>query len=124
MLQKLQTDDAGNRETRAQRASLYMKTQMKSQLKFALALLDFHSGQLSALYAVGSGMLSDAQKGSRYVTTRHKGHADDEENQGAVSRAIYELQGLRKNANYPEVITPRLEQQANRLAARLEKFKR
>lgn len=97
---------------------------MKSQLKFALALMDFHGGQSSGLYAVGSCMLSDAQKGRRYAPGNHQGHSDNEDGQGALSRAIRELQRFRADANFPEAVEDKDERTANHLASRLAKFQR
>ena len=95
-----------------------------NQKKLALDLLDYHGGQSSALYAVGSCMLSDSRKGIKYRPEMHRGHADTEEETGAVTRAIYELRGLRKNANFPECVTAEMEQECNALADTLErKFK-
>lgn len=39
---------------------------MKNQKQLALALLDYHGGQNSALYAIGSCMLSDSENGRKY----------------------------------------------------------
>ena len=64
---------------------------MKNQKNFALKLLDYHGGQFSALYAVGSCMLSDSEKGEKYNPANHRGHACNDEFCGAVKNAIFEL---------------------------------
>jgi hypothetical protein len=91
---------------------------ISTQKKLALALLQWHGGQSSPLYAVGSCMLSDSDKGRAY----HRGHTDTEDEQGAVRRAQYELTGLKKYANYPEAVTPKDERECNALAAKLNAF--
>lgn len=97
---------------------------LRTQHKLALALLDWHSGQSSPLYAVGSCMLSDSMKGRTYNPANHGGHAEDEEKDtaGALRMAIFELRGLKKNANFPETVTPAMEKECNTLADRLEKL--
>jgi len=95
---------------------------MKLQKSFALQLLEFHGGQFSPLYAVGSCMLSDSEKGIKYCPSSHYGHACNEETSGAVKRAIFELRGLRKNANFPECVKASDERKAEKLALRLEKI--
>lgn len=47
-----------------------LKMALANQHIFALGLLDFHGGQSSGLYAVGSCMLSDCQKGVLYCPER------------------------------------------------------
>lgn len=95
---------------------------MRNQKLFALQLLDFHSGQFSPLYAVGSCMLSDSEKGVKYRPSNHRGHSCNEEFCGAVKNAIFELRRLRKNARFPECVKAGDEKKAEKLAARLEKF--
>lgn len=95
---------------------------MKQQKNFALKLLDYHGGQFSALYAVGSCMLSDSEKGKKYNPANHRGHACNDEFCGAVKNAIFELRGLKKYANFPECVKPSDEKQAAKLALRLEKL--
>lgn len=95
---------------------------MKQQKNFALKLLDYHGGQFSALYAVGSCMLSDSEKGAKYSPMNHRGHACNDEFCGAVKNAIFELRGLKKYANFPECVKSSDEKQAEKLALRLEKL--
>lgn len=97
---------------------------MKAQKTFALKLLEFHGGQCSGLYAVGSCMLSDSERGVKYEPKNHRGHAESEEMDtcGAVKNAIFELRGLRKYANFPECVKASDEKMAEKLAARLEKL--
>jgi hypothetical protein len=102
-----------------------MKTKtpgFSQQLKLANKLLQWHGGQSSALYAVGSCMLSDSYKGRPYDPAAHRGHADTQDEHGAVWRAIRELRNLRKDANFPEAVTPQGETECNALAAKLEKL--
>jgi hypothetical protein len=89
---------------------------MNTQKKLALALIDWHGGMSSGLYAVGSCMLSDSEKGIRYSTDNHPGHLD------ALKRAISELRTLKEKANYPEAVTAKDERECNALAAKLEKY--
>jgi len=100
-----------------------MKTKTKltprQQEKLALTLLEWHGGGSSALYAVGSCMLSDANNAREYDPANHRGHADSETETGAVRRACFELRGLRKNANYPEAVTAEMEAECNALADKL-----
>jgi len=86
--------------------------------------LEFHGGQFSPLYAVGSCMLSDSEKGIKYRPSNHHGHSESEEFDtcGAVKSAIFELRALKKNANFPECVKASDERKAEKLAARLEKF--
>jgi hypothetical protein len=56
-----------------------------NQKDLALKLLDYHGGQSSALYAIGSCMLSDAERGKVYTPSNHHGHAN------AIQGAIDEL---------------------------------
>lgn len=97
---------------------------LRTQHKLALALLDWHSGQSSPLYAVSSCMLSDSMKGITYLPANHAGHAEDEakDSAGALRMAIFELRGLKKNANFPEAVTPANEKDCNALADKLEKL--
>jgi hypothetical protein len=97
-----------------------MKT--TSQKKLALSLLDWHGGQGSSLYAVGSCMLSDADKGVKYVPTNHRGHADDGESAGALQMAIVELKTLKTKANFPEAVTAKDERDCLALAQKLCAF--
>jgi len=92
---------------------------IRLQKALALSLLDWHGGQSSALYAVGSCMLADANNATEYDPANHRGHADSEEETGAVRRAVFELRGLRKNANYPEAVTAKGEAECNALADKL-----
>jgi hypothetical protein len=85
-----------------------MKT--NAQSKLALELLGYHGGQSSALYAVGSCMLSDANKGVEYNPLNHRGHGDDGSVAGALIMARVEL---RADFN---------EKRANRLAETLLKI--
>lgn len=87
---------------------------MKRQKQFALSLLEFHGGGNSSLYAVGSCMLSAAERGDVYNFHNYGGHDK------ALPQAIQELRNLKKNANFPECVTPKLERDANKLANRLE----
>jgi hypothetical protein len=90
-----------------------------AQKGLALSLLDWHGGQSSAVYAVGSCMLSDSNGGKTYDPANHRGHADGETETGAVRRACLELRGLRKNANFPEAVTKKGEAECNALADKL-----
>ncbi len=98
-----------------------MKTKLspRRQEKLALTLLEWHGGGSSALYAVGSCMLADANNATEYDPSNHRGHADSDEETGAVRRAVFELRGLRKNANYPETVTAKMEGECNALADKL-----
>jgi hypothetical protein len=93
-----------------------LAAEIAAQKRLALSLLDWHGGQSSALYAVGSCMLSDSDCATLYRPANHRGHADSETKTGAVRRAVYELRGLKKNANFPEAVTPREEAECNALA--------
>lgn len=88
---------------------------LTSQKKLSLALLEFHGGMSSGLYAVGSCMLSDSDKGREYSPDNHNGH------DAAIRRAVSELRDMKKDANFPECVTPKLEREANALASKLEK---
>jgi len=92
---------------------------LRLQKMLALSLMDWHGGQLSALYAVGSCMLADADHCREYDPENHRGHADSETETGAVRRACFELRGLRKNANFPECVTKKEEAECNALADKL-----
>lgn len=92
---------------------------IRLQKALALSLLDWHGGQGSALYAVGSCMLADADYATEYDPANHRGHVDSETETGAVRRAGFELRGLRKNANYPEAVTAKEEAECNALADKL-----
>ena len=95
---------------------------MKNQKQFALSLLEFHGGQNSGLYAVGSCMLSDGERGVKYNPANHRGHAENAETCGALKNAIFELRGLKKYANFPECVKLSDEKRAEKLANRLEKL--
>lgn len=95
---------------------------LTQQKRFALALLEWHGGQNCPVYAVGSCMLSDSDRHLPYEPTNHRGHADTPEYSGAVTRAALALRNLKRDANYPEAVTPAMERQANLLAARLAKL--
>ncbi len=84
-------------------------TDTQNQKQFALSLLEFHGGQNSGLYAVGSCMLADSECSVKYNPANHRGHAENAETCGAVKRAIFELRGLN-------------EKRAEKLANRLEKL--
>lgn len=99
--------------------SLFHAMKLSTQKSLALKILEWHSGQSSPTYAMGSCMLADSNAGRVYIPGNHRGHADGAEEAGAVTRAIYELRGLRKNANYPEAVMPAMEREANALANRL-----
>lgn len=88
----------------------------KQQKKLALALLDWHGGQGSGLYAVGSCMLSDSYKGRTYDPANHHGHPE------ALRRAVSELRDWRKDAKHPECVTATMERETAALADKLEKF--
>lgn len=90
---------------------------MKRQKQLALKLLEWHGGQSSGLYAVGSCMLSDSDRGRKYETKNHNGHDK------AIIWALSELRDMKKTANFPECVTPKMEKEAESLANRLEKFK-
>lgn len=89
---------------------------MKRQKQFALSLLEYHGGQSSGLYAVGSCMLSDSEKGRKYSPSNHRGH------DLAVKWAMNELLTMKKSANFPECVSSQMEKECNKLAKRLEKF--
>lgn len=89
---------------------------MKRQKTLALALLEFHGGMGSGLYAVGSCMLSDSDKGRVYSPGEHRGH------DVAIRRAVSELRDFRKDAKHPEAVRASDERAAARLADRLEKY--
>jgi len=99
--------------------SANLSESIRLQKSLALSLLDWHGGQSSALYAVGSCMLSDAEYATEYRPERHRGHADTETESGALSRAILELRNLRKNANHPECVTAKDEAECRDLADKL-----
>ncbi len=87
------------------------------QKKLALQLLDWHGGMSSGLYAVGSCMLADAERGVTYKPQNCTGHV-----KYALPRALDELRNLKRDAKFPETVTPRDVRTCRRLAARLEKF--
>lgn len=90
--------------------------EMEYQKKLSLSLLEWHGGQGSSLYAVGSCMLSDSERGMKYEPKNHHGHPE------AIKRAILELRNVKKNAIFPECLTPQMEKEAENLAVKLEKF--
>jgi hypothetical protein len=94
------------------------------QKTLALHLLEWHGGQSSALYAVGSCMLSDADKGKCYAPANHRGHAEDQEKDtcGALQSAITELRQMKARANFPEAVTPDMEKECTTLAKKLKTF--
>ena len=67
-------------------------------------------------------MLSDSERGVKYNPSNHRGHAENAETCGAVKRAIFELRGLRKYANFPDCVKPSDEKLAEKLTKRLEKL--
>lgn len=87
---------------------------IKAQKKLALALLDFHGGQGSALYAVGSCMLSDAERGRGYIPSNHQGHVE------AIRRASSELRNMKRDAKHPECVSAKDERAAGMLADKLD----
>lgn len=97
-----------------------MKTdpEIKTQKKIALSLLDWHGGQFTGLYAVGSCMLANANDGRKYVPALHRGHS--EQPPYALRMAISELRDLKKDAKHPECVTAKDEQECNALADQLE----
>lgn len=101
---------------------LLTPSQIRSQKHLALSLMYFHGGQGSNVYTVASCMLSDSDKGVLYEPKNHRGHTPTEETAGAVRMARFELEGLRKNANYPEAVRPADEKKANRLADKLAAY--
>lgn len=90
-----------------------------AQKSLAIHLLEWHGGQGSGLYAVGSCMLSDVERGFDYDPKDNKGHAGES---GAVARALRELRNLKQDAAFPASVTPRDEAECNRLADELEAF--
>jgi hypothetical protein len=96
------------------------KMTLSSQHIFALALLNFHGGQSSGLYAVGSCMLSDCGKHIMYAPELHHGHCDNDDEQGALSRAIWELKGFGKGCAFPASVDAADKRKAYSLARKLE----
>lgn len=86
---------------------------MKRQKQLSLSLLEWHGGQFSPLYAVGSCMLSDSEKGHKYNPANHRGHLE------ILPLAIRELKGMKAGANFPECVN---QKECYKLAERLEKF--
>jgi hypothetical protein len=86
---------------------------MKRQKQLALHLLDWHGGQGSSLYAVGSCMLSAADKGEKYNPENYGGHLN------ALPLAIRELKGMKAGANFPDCVN---QDECDKLAERLEKY--
>lgn len=93
---------------------------IKTQKKLALSLLDWHGGQSSGLYAVGSCMLSDANDGREYVPALHRGHSEQPPH--ALRMAISELRDLKKDAKFPEFVSREDETECNTLADKLETY--
>jgi hypothetical protein len=81
--------------------------------RLALQLLEWHGGQSSGLYSVGSTMLACCNSNAEFT-------ANSEAMQTSIRRAISELRNLKRDANYPECVTARDEKACNRLADRLE----
>lgn len=79
----------------------------KTDKELALALLEWHGGQGSAVYAVGSSMLA-AMNRDQYIPSE------------LVQRAINELRHLKRDANFPEAVTERDEAECNDLAEKLQ----
>ena len=86
---------------------------MKNQKSLALSLLEWHGGQGSSLYAVGSCMLSTAERGEKYNPVNIRGHLD------ALPLAIRELKGMKAGARYPENVN---QDECDKLAKRLQKY--
>lgn len=84
-----------------------------NQQALAEALLRWHGGQESALYAVGSCMLSDCLHKRPYNPRNHRGHVQ------AVTDAIDELRHIRSRATYLEAVTDDDVMEAELLADRL-----
>ena len=92
---------------------------LRRQTKLADALLQWHGGQDSALYAVGSTMLHCSEQARKiYRVWEHAGH----ETARVPSKALEELRELRQRANYPEALTDDDVVEAKLLADSLEKF--
>ena len=88
-----------------------------NQRELALALLGWHGGQGSGLYAVGSCMLSASNKGCVYEPLDYYGHGDGSM---AYLRAIKDLRGLRKAAIHKSCVSKKHEEECNKLASILE----
>lgn len=97
-------------------AAIRARSALADQKALSLSLLEWHGGQGSSLYAVGSCMLSDSDRGKVYSPANHRGH------DVAIRRAVSELRDLRKDAKHPECVTPKDEKDAAALADRLELF--
>jgi hypothetical protein len=99
-----------------------------AQRNLSLRLLEWHGGQSSALYAVGSCMLSDSDKGRAYEPVNHQGHAQhvdedpEKDTAGAVSNACFELRTLKRFANFPEAVSESDEKTCRQLADRLKSY--
>jgi hypothetical protein len=98
------------------RINLRKTMNIKAQKKLALALLEWHGGMSSGLYAVGSCMLSDSEKGVAYAFHRHHGH------ELAIGRAVAELREMKARANYPDAVSAKDEKECNGLADKLGSF--
>lgn len=100
--------------------ALFETPNIAFQKDLAERLLQWHGGQGSSLYAVGSTMLSLAHKGELYDPRKQIGHYDGVK---AFETAIAELRGMKRNAQHPNAVTPQDEKQCNDLAAQLEQFR-
>lgn len=115
----LQLDDApADYESLVSKAMWSIRDQdaLNEQRELANDLMSWHGGQSSGVYAVGSCMSSDTDRGLRYSTTRHYGHVE------AVRLAIAELQNLKRDANFPETVGPAQEAECNALAEKLKAY--
>lgn len=83
---------------------------IRTDKRLALQLLEWHGGQWSGVYAVGSTMLAAAH--------RHLETCEIEPRYAA--KAIRELRRLKADANFPECVSAQDERECNDLAERLE----
>lgn len=88
---------------------------LRQQTKLAEKLMQWHGGMHSGVYAVASVMWSYCERGDEYNPERERGHLEI-----ALPKAIQELRNLKKDANFPEAVTAKDEQECNNLAAKLE----
>jgi hypothetical protein len=86
---------------------------MKDPKQLALDILEWHGGQGSSLYAVGSCMLAAAERGQKYNPENIRGHLN------ALPLAIRELKGMKAGANFPDCVD---QGECDKLAKRLEKY--
>lgn len=95
------------------------KNRLANQRNFALRLMGWHGGQSSALYAVGSCMLADAERGEIYDPLNHRGHhpANSEHDLGALSRAVAELSRDSRDEEYRSSQRAELARLSKRLAS-------